>query len=322
MKVNPASSAGRLSQPLPPRRRDLVICKADFRPEALRTSGSVGFRRGPAAATAAPTTVAGILRFVFPIALALALSGPAPAKSDDSLDKLYNGLGYDAGPADGLMGSRTRSAILAFQRDNDLPGTGQVEVYLPHHLKKVAAARKARSPAPPATANRTGPLRNREASDPPAREGGASRQPGVSQTEPLAMRQPGQGETAARTGRVSRFKTRFPGVWKTIWSATDLATWQKEAAEDGIELAIDIAADSAFKEFFLANLQLTTGVLVETIKREPLKVYRSSMLAHITEESLAKSFVPSLAANLATLVATDAILQAKTFNGMDLSSHH
>ena len=425
MTVNSATPAGRLSQPLPLRRRDPGACKAGFRPEARRTSGSAGFRRGPAAATAATTTVAGILRFVFPIALALALSGPAPAKSDDFLGKLYkgikrsvdrghrsndryilhavrrivtfgkpgdrtrwknsrtgtrgmvtllsrsrggsgktcwaysrtevaggtvkkftgracrssgfrnnravafwkiaderevgraagskpvpakgakdvrqaqsmlNGLGYDAGPADGLMGSRTRNAILAFQRDNDLPRTGQVEVYLLHHLKKVAAARKARSPMPPAAANRTGPLRDREASDPPA------------------TRPPGQGETAARTGRVSRFKTRFPGVWKTIWSATDLATWQKEAAEDGIELAIDLAADSAFKEFFLANLQLTTGVLVETIKREPLKMVGS--VTGSVGVSVAKSVATSLAAN----IVADAILQAKTFNGMDSST--
>ena len=425
MTVNSATPAGRLSQPLPLRRRDPGACKAGFRPEARRTSGSAGFRRGPAAATAATTTVAGILRFVFPIALALALSGPAPAKSDDFLGKLYkgikrsvdrghrsndryilhavrrivtfgkpgdrtrwknsrtgtrgmvtllsrsrggsgktcwaysrtevaggtvkkftgracrssgfrnnravalwkiaderevgraagskpvpakgakdvrqaqsmlNGLGYDAGPADGLMGSRTRNAILAFQRDNDLPRTGQVEVYLLHHLKKVAAARKARSPTPPAAANRTGPLRDREASDPPA------------------TRPPGQGETAARTGRVSRFKTRFPGVWKTIWSATDLATWQKEAAEDGIELAIDLAADSAFKEFFLANLQLTTGVLVETIKREPLKMVGS--VTGSVGVSVAKSVATSLAAN----IVADAILQAKTFNGMDSST--
>ena len=425
MTVNSATPAGRLSQPLQLRRRDPGACKAGFRPEARRTSGSAGFRCGPAAATAATTTVAGILRFVFPIALALALSGPAPAKSDDFLGKLYkgikrsvdrghrsndryilhavrrivtfgkpgdrtrwknsrtgtrgmvtllsrsrggsgktcwaysrtevaggtvkkftgracrssgfrnnravalwkiaderevgraagskpvpakgakdvrqaqsmlNGLGYDAGPADGLMGSRTRNAILAFQRDNDLPRTGQVEVYLLHHLKKVAAARKARSPTPPAAANRTGPLRDREASDPPA------------------TRPPGQGETAARTGRVSRFKTRFPGVWKTIWSATDLATWQKEAAEDGIELAIDLAADSAFKEFFLANLQLTTGVLVETIKREPLKMVGS--VTGSVGVSVAKSVATSLAAN----IVADAILQAKTFNGMDSST--
>ena len=92
MTVNSATPAGRLSQPLPLRRRDPGACKAGFRPEARRTSGSAGFRRGPAAATAATTTVAGILRFVFPIALALALSGPAPAKSDDFLGKLYKGI--------------------------------------------------------------------------------------------------------------------------------------------------------------------------------------------------------------------------------------
>ena len=35
-------------------------------------------------------------------------------------------LGYKPGPADGILGSRTRSAIEAFQRDLGLPATGEV----------------------------------------------------------------------------------------------------------------------------------------------------------------------------------------------------
>ncbi len=35
-------------------------------------------------------------------------------------------LGYKPGPADGILGSRTRSAIEAFQRDQGLPATGEV----------------------------------------------------------------------------------------------------------------------------------------------------------------------------------------------------
>lgn len=36
-------------------------------------------------------------------------------------------LGYDPGPADGVMGPRTRQAIAAFQRDRGLPATGAVD---------------------------------------------------------------------------------------------------------------------------------------------------------------------------------------------------
>ncbi len=37
-------------------------------------------------------------------------------------------LGYKPGPADGILGSRTRSAIEAFQRDQGLPVTGEVSI--------------------------------------------------------------------------------------------------------------------------------------------------------------------------------------------------
>ena len=33
-------------------------------------------------------------------------------------------LGYDPGPVDGVVGARTRAAIRAFQKDNELPETG------------------------------------------------------------------------------------------------------------------------------------------------------------------------------------------------------
>ena len=36
-------------------------------------------------------------------------------------------LGFDAGPADGLMGRRTRTAIVSFQRSRELPETGRVD---------------------------------------------------------------------------------------------------------------------------------------------------------------------------------------------------
>jgi hypothetical protein len=34
--------------------------------------------------------------------------------------------GYDAGPVDGVMGAQTRTAIAAFQRDNNLAVTGDI----------------------------------------------------------------------------------------------------------------------------------------------------------------------------------------------------
>jgi peptidoglycan hydrolase-like protein with peptidoglycan-binding domain len=35
-------------------------------------------------------------------------------------------LGYDPGPADGLVGPRTQEAVKAFQRDRGLPETGEL----------------------------------------------------------------------------------------------------------------------------------------------------------------------------------------------------
>lgn len=44
-----------------------------------------------------------------------------------AVQAVLNGLGYDAGPADGLAGAGTRTAIRAFQSDNGLPTTGAVD---------------------------------------------------------------------------------------------------------------------------------------------------------------------------------------------------
>jgi len=43
------------------------------------------------------------------------------------IQTILNGRGYDAGPVDGVMGQKTRSAIMAFQRDNDLAATGDID---------------------------------------------------------------------------------------------------------------------------------------------------------------------------------------------------
>lgn len=46
-----------------------------------------------------------------------------------------NALGYNAGPEDGLMGGRTRSAIAAYQRKHDLLVTGQASRSLLDHIE-------------------------------------------------------------------------------------------------------------------------------------------------------------------------------------------
>jgi localization factor PodJL len=44
-----------------------------------------------------------------------------------SIQLILNENGYDAGRADGVMGQRTRAAIAAFQKDNDMAATGEVD---------------------------------------------------------------------------------------------------------------------------------------------------------------------------------------------------
>lgn len=44
-----------------------------------------------------------------------------------SVQTLLNELGYDAGPEDGMFGARTTSAIAAFQGDNELEQTGEID---------------------------------------------------------------------------------------------------------------------------------------------------------------------------------------------------
>ncbi len=67
---------------------------------------------------------------------------------------LLGELGYDPGEADGLMGKKTRNAILRFQRKNDIRVDGKVSARLITTLQKrqtarEAAARRAK-PAKPA----------------------------------------------------------------------------------------------------------------------------------------------------------------------------
>ncbi len=56
---------------------------------------------------------------------------------------LLDELGYDPGEADGLMGKKTRNAILRFQRKNDVRVDGKVSARLITTLQKRQAAREA-----------------------------------------------------------------------------------------------------------------------------------------------------------------------------------
>lgn len=48
-------------------------------------------------------------------------------KAVKNIQLILNKNGYDAGPADGVMGAKTKSAIAAFQKDNGMAATGEVD---------------------------------------------------------------------------------------------------------------------------------------------------------------------------------------------------
>ena len=51
------------------------------------------------------------------------------------LQKRLNKLGYDAGPADGQMGPKTRAAILSYQRDAGVKPDGRLSAGLMERLR-------------------------------------------------------------------------------------------------------------------------------------------------------------------------------------------
>lgn len=55
-------------------------------------------------------------------------------KAVSDLQRLLNDRGYDAGPADGLIGQKTRGAIVAFQRDAGLEPNGEINQALVEKL--------------------------------------------------------------------------------------------------------------------------------------------------------------------------------------------
>jgi localization factor PodJL len=48
-------------------------------------------------------------------------------KAIGNIQRILNKNGYDAGGADGVMGERTKNAIMAFQKDNGMAATGEVD---------------------------------------------------------------------------------------------------------------------------------------------------------------------------------------------------
>ena len=83
------------------------------------------------------------------------LSAPAQARpaADETVravQQKLNELGYNAGPADGLMGRGTRAAIIVFQQDRGLAATGVADQTLLFQLRQVpsGSARGAGANAP------------------------------------------------------------------------------------------------------------------------------------------------------------------------------
>ena len=55
-------------------------------------------------------------------------------KAIRNIQLILNKHGYDAGGSDGKIGSRTRDAIMAFQKDNGLKPTGNIDKDLVRNL--------------------------------------------------------------------------------------------------------------------------------------------------------------------------------------------
>ena len=57
----------------------------------------------------------------------MATGGMADAEQVRSIQKALQEKGMDPGPIDGVMGPRTQSALRAYQKDQKLPETGQLD---------------------------------------------------------------------------------------------------------------------------------------------------------------------------------------------------
>jgi hypothetical protein len=101
----------------------------------LQAEGRSRFVRSPSAATRSqtPTQTPRPAR-------------PSPDATVQAIQQRLNELGYDAGPADGLPGEKTRAAILAFQRDTGIAVDGVASQALLQNA--LVAERRAPSAAP------------------------------------------------------------------------------------------------------------------------------------------------------------------------------
>jgi peptidoglycan hydrolase-like protein with peptidoglycan-binding domain len=57
----------------------------------------------------------------------MATGGQADAEQVRSIQKALQEKGMDPGPIDGVMGPRTEAALRAYQKDQKLPETGQLD---------------------------------------------------------------------------------------------------------------------------------------------------------------------------------------------------
>lgn len=92
----------------------------------------------PPTTTIAPTLVKTVAEVPAPTQAAPA--APAPTMTLADIQTRLNALGFDAGPADGEMGSRTREAIRAFQSDRGLAVSGEPDDALRRALATPAPA--------------------------------------------------------------------------------------------------------------------------------------------------------------------------------------
>jgi len=71
------------------------------------------------------------------------MTAAAPISDEDrkkairNIQAILNNNGFDAGPPDGVMGARTRNAIIAFQKANGLVPSGEVDRALVDKLLEV-----------------------------------------------------------------------------------------------------------------------------------------------------------------------------------------
>lgn len=87
-------------------------------------------------------------------------TGNKPAFSVRNAQMLLNGLGYIAGPEDGIMGSKTRSAIRGFQQDRGIGADGQLTYAL---FDRIAADAGKRVSSSASTSDRTQLISNVQA---------------------------------------------------------------------------------------------------------------------------------------------------------------